>query len=61
MSMSDIGTITTFVIISFSFALILIMKKDTLHPSFKRGLALMAAVMMAFSFFLIVYSLFTMG
>lgn len=59
--MTDIGTITTFIILSFCFALVLIMKKDTLQPAFKRGLAIMAVVMIAFSFFLIVYSLLTMG
>lgn len=61
MSMTDIGTITTFIILSFCFALVLIMKKDTLQPAFKRGLAIMALIMVSFSFFLIVYSFFNMG
>lgn len=59
--MADTGTITTFIIISFCFALVLILKKDTLAPGFKRGLAIMAVVMVSFSFFLILYSLFNMG
>lgn len=46
----------TFIIISFCFGLILILKKDSISPSFRRGLALMAIVMIAFSFFLILYS-----
>lgn len=54
-------TITIFVILSFCFALVLIMKKDSIAPGFRRGLAIMAAVMMAFSFFLIMYSFMTMG
>ncbi|MDF2922875.1 MAG: hypothetical protein K0R57_1789 [Paenibacillaceae bacterium] len=59
--MADNSSIAIFVILSVCFALVLIMKKDTLAPGFKRGLAIMAVVMVSFSFFLILYSLFTMG
>ncbi|RAU99807.1 hypothetical protein [Paenibacillus sp. YN15] len=59
--MVDPQIVATFVIISFCFALVLLMKKDAIAPSFKRGLAIMAVVMVSFSFFLILYSLFTMG
>lgn len=59
--MTDSGSITTFIIVSFCFALILIMKKNSLAPQFRRALALMAIVMVGFSFFLILYSLLHMG
>lgn len=59
--MVDPQVIATFVIISFCFALVLLLKKDTIAPGFKRGLAIMAVVMVSFSFFLILYSFFTMG
>lgn len=54
--MSTAATIVTFIIISFSFALILIMKKDSLSPGVKRPLALLALVMISFSFVLMMYS-----
>jgi hypothetical protein len=57
----DFSTVTGFIIISFCFALVLIMKKNTLAPQMKRGLAIMALIMVSFSFFLILYNLFTMG
>jgi len=57
----DKGSLLTFIIVSFCFALVLILKRDTLAPQFKRGLALLALVMIAFSFFLIVYSFLTLG
>lgn len=59
--MTDFSTITTFVIISFCLALVLIMKKDSLQPGFKRGLAILALIMVSFSFFLILFSLINMG
>lgn len=59
--MVDPQITAAFVIISFCFALVLILKKDTLAPGFKRGLAIMAVVMVSFSFLLILFSLFTMG
>lgn len=58
--MADFGSIAAFIILSFCFAVILIMKKDTLNPTFRRGLALMAIVMVSFSFFLILYSFLNM-
>lgn len=59
--MPDSGSIAAFIILSFCFALVLIMKKDTLAPGFKRGLAILAIVMVSFSFFLIIYYLLNMG
>ncbi|MFE5319067.1 hypothetical protein ACFQ88_10190 [Paenibacillus sp. NPDC056579] len=58
--MNNSTTLLTFIIISFCFALILIMKKDTLPSNVKRPLAILALIMVAFSFTLIVYSFFTM-
>lgn len=56
--MIDSSSILTFIIVSFSLALILIMKRDTLSGQFKRYLALLALVMVGFSFVLIMYSFF---
>jgi hypothetical protein len=54
----DAASIITFLIISFSLALVLIMKRDTLPPPMKRPLALLAIILVSFSFFLVVYSFF---
>ncbi|SDC21178.1 hypothetical protein SAMN02799630_00808 [Paenibacillus sp. UNCCL117] len=54
--MSNGATIITFIILSFSLSLILIMKKDSLPAGVKRPLALLALVMIAFSFVLLIYS-----
>ncbi|PZE20980.1 hypothetical protein CBW46_009855 [Paenibacillus xerothermodurans] len=59
--MDDSATILTFIIVSFCFALILILKKDTLPPGVKRPLAILALAMITFSFTLIVYSFLVMG
>jgi glucan phosphoethanolaminetransferase (alkaline phosphatase superfamily) len=56
---TDQGTIVTFVIVSFCLALILIMKKDSLPPAMRKGLALLALVMVVISFALVVYSFVT--
>jgi uncharacterized BrkB/YihY/UPF0761 family membrane protein len=52
----DSGSILTFIIVSFSLAVILIMKRDSLPPRMKRPLALIAIVMVSFAFFLVLYS-----
>jgi len=54
--MVDSASILTFLIVSFSLALVLIMKRDTIPPQMKRYLALIAIVMVGVSFFMIVYS-----
>jgi drug/metabolite transporter (DMT)-like permease len=59
--MSNSSSILTFIIVSFCLALILVMKKDSLPSSMKRYLALLALVMVACSFVLIVYSLLHMN
>ncbi|ANE48306.1 signal transduction histidine kinase [Paenibacillus swuensis] len=50
-----------FIIVAFSFALVLILSRNNIAPGFRRGLALAAIVMVAFAFFLLVYSFFNMG
>ncbi|MDF2670999.1 MAG: hypothetical protein K0R67_3305 [Paenibacillus sp.] len=55
--MVDAGSIVLFTIISFSLAVILIMKKDTIPPQLKRFMAITAIVLVTCSFFLIFYSL----
>ncbi|MBH5318216.1 hypothetical protein I6N90_10390 [Paenibacillus sp. GSMTC-2017] len=57
----DATTSIIFIIAAFSLGAILVMKRDTLPPKLKRGMALVSILLIAFSFFLIVYSLFTMG
>jgi cytochrome c biogenesis factor len=52
----DSGSILTFIIVSFSLSVILIMKRDSLPPNMKRPLALIAIVMVSFAFFLVLYS-----
>ncbi|MEW9698488.1 hypothetical protein [Paenibacillus sp. SI8] len=59
--MTDSGSILTFILVSFCLAIILIMKKDSLAPQMKRYLALLAIVMVAISFVLIVISFFGVG
>ncbi|TDF95833.1 hypothetical protein [Paenibacillus piri] len=58
--MSNSTSILTFIIVSFCFALILVLKKDSIPASARRSLALLALVMVTFSFGLIVYSFFTL-
>ena len=48
-----------YIIVAFSFALILIMKRDSLPERLKRPLAILASLLVAFAFFLIVYGFFT--
>ncbi|WP_424766773.1 hypothetical protein [Paenibacillus sp. sgz302251] len=50
-----------FIIAAFSLGAILIMKKDTIPPGLRRGLAILSIVFIAFAFFLIVYAFYMMG
>ncbi|REK77487.1 hypothetical protein [Paenibacillus paeoniae] len=50
-----------FIIAAFSLGAVIVMKRDTLPPKLRRGMAIISIAMIAFAFFLIVYSLFTMG
>lgn len=56
----DSGAILTFIIVSFAFSLVIIMKKDSMPTKVKRPLAILALAMIVLSFGLIVYSLFMM-
>ncbi len=56
--MADTGSLTTFIIVSFLLGGYLVWKKDTLPYGARRGLALLAIVMITMSFGLIVYSFF---
>jgi len=55
--LADSGSILTFIVIAFSLAVVIIMKRESLPPQMKRPLALLSIVMVSFAFFLIVYSL----
>ncbi|ALS28987.1 hypothetical protein IJ21_35990 [Paenibacillus sp. 32O-W] len=57
----DTTAIVIFVISAFSLGLVLIMKRDSIPPSLRRGMALTAIALIAFAFFLIVYSLLNFG
>jgi hypothetical protein len=59
--MTDSGSILTFIIVSFCLAVILILKKDAIPAQMKRYLALLAIVMVAMSFVLIILSFFAVG
>ncbi|MOA57715.1 hypothetical protein D3C78_1819430 [compost metagenome] len=50
-----------FIIAAFSLGAIIIMKRDTLPPGMRRGLALISIGLIAFAFFLIVYAFYSMG
>lgn len=50
-----------FVIAAFSLGAIVVLKRDSLPPGVRRGLAMVSIALIAFAFFLIVYAFFTMG
>ena len=55
--MNDVGSVVTFTIASFSLALVLILKKDSIPAPMRRVLALIAIVLVSSSFFLILFSI----
>ncbi|WP_040951646.1 hypothetical protein [Gorillibacterium massiliense] len=57
--MSTSQTSATFIIVAFCFAAVLILSKDRIPGKIRRYLAMMAMVMVIFSFVLIVISLLT--
>ncbi len=57
----DSTTSIIFIIAAFSLGLIVVMKRDALPPRLRRGMALVSIALIAFAFFLIVYSFFSMG
>lgn len=50
-----------FIILAFSLGIVLILGRESIPAKLKRGMALIAALMIGFAFFLIVYFLFNMG
>ncbi|MBW7455858.1 hypothetical protein ACFOLF_08980 [Paenibacillus sepulcri] len=50
-----------FIVAAFSLGILIIMQRNNIPASLRRGLAIAAIVFIAFAFFLIVYSLTTMG
>lgn len=50
-----------FIISAFAFGVILILMKERLPAPMRRGIAITAALLVAFAFFLIVYSFMTAG
>ncbi|MCM3635431.1 MULTISPECIES: hypothetical protein [Paenibacillus] len=50
-----------FIIVAFCLGVVLIMKKDTIPPPLKKWMAISSIVMILFAFFIIVYSLFSLG
>lgn len=54
--MKSSDTFVIFIIAAFSFALILILKKNSIPEKLRRPLAIMALMMVVFAFFLIVYA-----
>ncbi|QHT60154.1 hypothetical protein GXP70_09505 [Paenibacillus lycopersici] len=57
----DMTSTIIFIIAAFSLGGIILMQRNNIPASMRRGLALTAIVFIAFAFFLIVYSLTTMG
>jgi len=57
----DGSTSIIFIVLAFSLGAILVLKKDTLPSPLKKWMAICSIVMIAFAFFIIVYSLFNLG
>ncbi|OPA81117.1 hypothetical protein BVG16_01905 [Paenibacillus selenitireducens] len=57
----DTTTILIFIVLAFSLGAILIMKKDSIPSSMRRAMAIITILLVAFAFFLIVYSSFHLG
>jgi len=50
-----------FIISSFALGVILILSRDRIPNSMRRGMAILSILLILFAFFLIVYSFFTAG
>jgi len=50
-----------FVIAAFALGAVTIMKRDTMTPAMRRGMAIISIFFIAFAFFVIVSAFFTMG
>ena len=55
------SNILIFIVSAFLLGFVLIMKKDSLPQRLRRPFAIISILMIAFAFFLIMYSLLTMG
>lgn len=50
-----------FIIAAFASGIVLILMRDRIPDRLRRGMALLSIALIAFAFFLIVYSLWTVG
>ncbi|GLX69274.1 hypothetical protein [Paenibacillus glycanilyticus] len=50
-----------FIISAFVLGGLVILKRDSMAPKLRRGMAIASIILIAFAFFLIVYSFLTMG
>ncbi|MFC7680853.1 hypothetical protein [Paenibacillus sp. GCM10028914] len=57
----DYTNAVIFIILAFSLGLIMIMNKDRIPQKIRKGMALTAITLILFAFYIIVYSLFTLG
>lgn len=57
----DSSTTIIFIILAFSLGAILIMKKDSIPSNLRRPMAIVSLLLVAFAFFLIIYSAFRLG
>ena len=57
----DSTSTVVFIIAAFSLGAILIMKRDSLPPKIRRGMAIISILLIALAFFLIVYEFFMIG
>lgn len=57
----DTTTILIFIVLAFSLGAILVMKKDSIPTSLRRTMAIITILLVAFAFFLIVFSAFRLG
>ncbi|MFD2661731.1 hypothetical protein [Paenibacillus thailandensis] len=57
----DFTATIIFIIAAFALGGVVVMSRDSLPPRIKRGLAIVSIALIAFAFFLIVYSFLNMG
>nr|WP_249435864.1 hypothetical protein [Paenibacillus sp. Marseille-Q4541] len=55
------SNILIFIVSAFLLGVVLIMKRDSVPQRLRRPLAIASILMISFAFFLIIYSMFTMG
>lgn len=57
----DYTNAVIFIILAFSLGIIMILNRDRIPPRLRRGMALIAVIMVLFAFYLIVYSFLSSG